>query len=84
MLRWLTAGESHGPALVAMMEGLPAGVEVGAKDLQTALSRRRELWRQKRGRTSTTRAMRVPTSIQGPKAMSSLRVPRRATMRTTP
>ena len=41
MLRWLTAGESHGPALVAMMEGLPAGVEVGAKDLQAALSRRR-------------------------------------------
>ena len=28
MLRWLTAGESHGPALVAMLEGLPAGVEV--------------------------------------------------------
>ena len=28
MLRWLTAGESHGPALVAMIEGLPAGVEV--------------------------------------------------------
>jgi chorismate synthase len=41
MLRWLTAGESHGPALVAMIEGLPAGVEVGAKDLQAALSRRR-------------------------------------------
>src|SRR3954451_9877185 len=41
MLRWLTAGESHGPALVAMIEGLPAGVEVGAKDLQGALSRRR-------------------------------------------
>ncbi|HEY8306839.1 MAG TPA: chorismate synthase, partial [Lapillicoccus sp.] len=28
MLRWLTAGESHGPALVAVIEGLPAGVEV--------------------------------------------------------
>ncbi|MEO7446689.1 MAG: chorismate synthase, partial [Humibacillus sp.] len=41
MLRWLTAGESHGPALVAMIEGLPAGVEVGAKDLQVALHRRR-------------------------------------------
>ncbi len=41
MLRWLTAGESHGPALVAMIEGLPAGVEVGAKDLQAALARRR-------------------------------------------
>ena len=28
MLRWLTAGESHGPALVATIDGLPAGVEV--------------------------------------------------------
>ena len=28
MLRWLTAGESHGPALVAVLEGLPAGVQV--------------------------------------------------------
>ena len=28
MLRWLTAGESHGPALMATIEGLPAGVQV--------------------------------------------------------
>ena len=28
MLRWLTAGESHGPALSAIIEGLPAHVEV--------------------------------------------------------
>ena len=28
MLRWLTAGESHGPELVAILEGLPAGVPV--------------------------------------------------------
>ncbi|MDC5695936.1 chorismate synthase [Intrasporangium calvum] len=41
MLRWLTAGESHGPALVAMIEGLPAGVEVSSTDLQAALARRR-------------------------------------------
>ncbi|MGN6753467.1 MAG: chorismate synthase [Intrasporangium sp.] len=41
MLRWLTAGESHGPALVAVLEGLPTGVEVSADDLQAALARRR-------------------------------------------
>ena len=41
MLRWLTAGESHGPALVATIDGLPAGVEVSRTDLQTALARRR-------------------------------------------
>src|SRR4051794_15602508 len=41
MLRWLTAGESHGPALVAILEGLPAGVEVATADLAAELTRRR-------------------------------------------
>ena len=41
MLRWLTAGESHGPALLATIEGLPAGVEVTTKDVAAALARRR-------------------------------------------
>ncbi|MEO7130335.1 MAG: chorismate synthase [Dermatophilaceae bacterium] len=41
MLRWLTAGESHGPALVAMIEGLPAGVQVTSADIRSALARRR-------------------------------------------
>jgi chorismate synthase len=41
MLRWLTAGESHGPALVAVLEGLPAGVRVLVGDLDDALARRR-------------------------------------------
>ena len=41
MLRWLTAGESHGPALMATLEGLPAGVEVTASDIAAALARRR-------------------------------------------
>lgn len=41
MLRWLTAGESHGPALVAVLEGLPAHVAVTTDDIQGALARRR-------------------------------------------
>ena len=41
MLRWLTAGESHGQALVATLEGLPAGVEVTTSDVARALARRR-------------------------------------------
>jgi len=41
MLRWLTAGESHGPALVAVIEGLPAGVQVTTRDVAAALARRR-------------------------------------------
>src|SRR5919112_1505143 len=41
MLRWLTAGESHGPGLVAIMEGLPAHVRVTSGDIVEALARRR-------------------------------------------
>jgi chorismate synthase len=41
VLRWLTAGESHGPALVATLEGLPAHVRVTSTDLAEALARRR-------------------------------------------
>ena len=41
MLRWLTAGESHGPALVALLEGLPAHVSVTSADIVDALARRR-------------------------------------------
>ncbi len=41
MLRWLTAGESHGPALVAILEGLPADVHVTSVDLARDLARRR-------------------------------------------
>jgi len=41
MLRWLTAGESHGPALVAILEGMPSGVAVTTDDIAAALVRRR-------------------------------------------
>ena len=41
MLRWLTAGESHGPALVAILEGMPAGVEVTTAVIDGDLARRR-------------------------------------------
>ncbi len=41
MLRWQTAGESHGEALVAMIEGMPAGVRVTSQDIVGALWRRR-------------------------------------------
>lgn len=41
MLRLLTAGESHGKALVAVLEGLPAGVPVSPKELAGELARRR-------------------------------------------
>ncbi len=41
MVRWLTAGESHGRALVGICEGIPAGVEIATADIAAALARRR-------------------------------------------
>lgn len=41
MLRWLTAGESHGPALAATLEGMPSGVELTTQTICDALARRR-------------------------------------------
>ena len=41
MVRWLTAGESHGPALVATVEGLPAGIRVTSAQIGDDLARRR-------------------------------------------
>ncbi|GAB2544132.1 chorismate synthase [Brachybacterium huguangmaarense] len=41
MLRWLTAGESHGPSLIAMLDGVPAGIELTTDDLRETLARRR-------------------------------------------
>ena len=41
MLRWLTAGESHGPSLISLLDGVPAGIELTGDDLRAALARRR-------------------------------------------
>src|SRR5207249_766669 len=40
VLRWLTAGESHGPQLTVLIEGVPAGLELTAEDLRRDLRRR--------------------------------------------
>ncbi|HEX7628773.1 MAG TPA: chorismate synthase, partial [Candidatus Methylomirabilis sp.] len=39
-MRYLTAGESHGPALLAILEGMPSNVPVGATDINRDLARR--------------------------------------------
>jgi chorismate synthase len=41
VLRYLTAGESHGPALVVVIEGLPAGLEISTEEIGHELTRRR-------------------------------------------
>src|SRR5947199_6815313 len=41
-MRFTTAGESHGPALVSILEGLPAGVPIAAADVDRELARRQQ------------------------------------------
>jgi chorismate synthase len=41
MIRWLTAGESHGPELVAVLEGMPAGVPLSLAQIRADLARRK-------------------------------------------
>jgi chorismate synthase len=41
VLRWLTAGESHGPALVAVLDGVPAGIQLTSAEIARELGRRR-------------------------------------------
>ena len=41
LVRWLTAGESHGPALVTIAEGMPAGIPIASQDVAHDLTRRR-------------------------------------------
>ena len=40
MLRFLTSGESHGPGLTAIIEGLPAGLPLSAEEINIHLARR--------------------------------------------
>ncbi|MCK5308304.1 MAG: chorismate synthase, partial [Zetaproteobacteria bacterium] len=42
MLRFLTAGESHGESLIAILEGLPAGLEVGSNQINAELAKRQK------------------------------------------
>jgi len=42
MLRFTTAGESHGPALVSILEGMPAGLRLLAEDVNVELARRQQ------------------------------------------
>lgn len=41
MLTWITAGESHGPSLVGLLDGFPAGVRITTSEIAAALARRR-------------------------------------------
>ncbi|MCE1274880.1 MAG: chorismate synthase, partial [Chlorobiales bacterium] len=75
MIRYFTAGESHGPALSTIVEGLPAGVALRAEDINSQLARRQQGYgRGGRMKIETDRAevlsgVRFGRSIGSPVAM---------------
>jgi chorismate synthase len=75
MFRWLTAGESHGRALVAICDGVPAGVRVSSGDIAAALARRRAGYGRgarmtfERDEVELTGGVRHGTTLGGPVAI---------------
>lgn len=75
-LRWLTAGESHGPSLTAVLEGIPAGLPLLAEDLDRDLARRQRGYgrggRQKieRDHAEITAGVRGGETLGGPIALA--------------
>ena len=60
-IRFLTAGDSHGEALLAIVEGLPAGVRLDARVIQNELARRRKAY----GRSSRQKIERDAVTLLG-------------------
>ncbi|MBA2427921.1 MAG: chorismate synthase [Actinobacteria bacterium] len=64
-LRFLTAGESHGPALVGILEGLPAGLAVSAKAIGDELARRRHGYGRGPRMKVETDALEITAGVRG-------------------
>jgi chorismate synthase len=69
--RWLTAGESHGPGLVAIVDGVPAGLALAAADIDDGLARRqRGYGRGGRMKIETDRVT-LQTGVRGGETLGS-------------
>jgi len=71
MLRYLTAGESHGKALIAILEGMPAGLKINAEDINKELKRRQSgFGRGKRMQIENDRCQ-IVSGLKGAKTLGS-------------
>ncbi len=71
MLRYLTAGESHGPGLVTIVEGLPKGLDISAKNFATELARRRQGYGRGRRMAIETDELEILGGIRHGKTLGS-------------
>ena len=70
-LRYLTAGESHGQALVAILEGLPAGLEISVDAIESDLARRRQGYGRGPRMKFEKDALAVVAGVRGGKTLGS-------------
>ncbi len=71
MLRFTTAGESHGPALVSILEGMPAGVPLLAEDIDRELARRQQGYGRGRRMQIERDAVEILAGIRGGETLGS-------------
>lgn len=71
MLRYLTAGESHGPALTAIIEGVPAGLELSAEYINHQLARRQHGYGRGGRMKIETDRVEILSGVRGGKTLGS-------------
>lgn len=71
MLRYLTAGESHGPALTAIVEGMPAGLELSAEYINQQLARRQQGYGRGGRMQIETDKVELMAGVRGEKTLGS-------------
>lgn len=71
MLRYLTAGESHGPALTAIVEGMPAGLELSAEYINQQLARRQQGYGRGGRMKIETDKVELLSGVRGGKTLAS-------------
>jgi chorismate synthase len=70
-LRWLTAGESHGPRLTAMVEGVPSGLGLLAEDINTDLARRQRGYGRGGRMKIETDTVEITSGVRGGETLGS-------------
>ena len=70
-MRFTTAGESHGPALVSILEGLPAGVPIAAADIDRELVRRQQGYGRGRRMQIETDAVEILSGVRAGESLGS-------------
>src|SRR5574342_6594 len=75
-LRFLTSGESHGPTLTAILEGMPAGLPLSADDINPDLARRQGLNRDGKPYPGASPRMKLDRAKWKGKAVEPMTIPR--------